>query len=89
MKLLCGSFNEIPKLEEIDLYINDFGAEGCKYLADSFKYIKRLRLLYIGKNLIRDEGVSYLLKEVSNVTKLEELSLYSIYIYYYLSFYFE
>lgn len=79
-KILCQSFKETPKLEEIDLYINNITSVGCKYLADSFKYIKKLKLLYLGKNYLQDEGFKFLLDEMSNITKLEELSLYRIFI---------
>lgn len=72
----------LSSLEELSLSVNEIRNDGISALSDSFKYVSKMRilwinsiLLYIIVNLIGDEGMIKLSKNIKNLPKIEYINI--------------
>lgn len=70
------SFHLLPNLKYLFLKENNINSEGAKYLAQQFKYCKKLIVLDLYDNLFGDEGIIEISKEIHELVYLRKIDLF-------------
>lgn len=78
IEFLCDNMKTMRNLNTLNLNGNDIEDEGLFYLTSHFKYITNLETLYLNGNYISDVGIQYFCDSCSVISKLKDLSLWSI-----------
>ena len=72
--ILLNNLHHLPRLSELYLHAVGMGNQECQLLATAFKYVDKLRVLWLEGNSL-GHGISELAKHLHSVPHLEDLYL--------------